>query len=597
MPNKGNTDGPGRSPDVVVGGDLNAGVLVKVKLPKEKPVQNFYMISPPIDCFYGRKYQMQDLSNALKNCKNKDTWTQSSVLIKGIGGIGKSDLVRMFVKKHKTIYKNVAWINSENEDAVIASFQELGAILKLCPPGGGSVDPKQLAHSIYRHVAQHVEFPLFVFDNAVVLRTEGDQFGIHDWLPTIQLDQYPQIIITSQSTEWETINMKNILLEPLEIPETVGFYKNYFKLTGRMLDEELQQQLEVLSALVQGLPLAMIMSASCMKFYPDRHSLDVLKHEIQASIDLFEAPGDDPLVRRIGKFMPAEYAHTMATVWKRSLDRIGEHEHGPVSFHLLYLLAYLPSTGAPEREVIKVDEIQAATEAQAGALQKPEDKVFCGKRTLKKFCLVAIFEHTFFKESLRVHRLVQKMVRSDPQRLTVVPKILRHIECRELYYESNLRPIYEAALNNKLTHGDVLPSYVMVTCDLLVNSNKFGDKFMACLKQWTPCSHERPYGKVVTPMEWDLLLLGQLADRINEEDELLNVNETIREAVAIGKKWRPCVDPDTRRVQYVVLDVLLVLSQKYSQQFAPLVEVSPLIYINKLHSPQKMELWNGLGNC
>ena len=45
MPNKaantGNSESPARSPDVVVRGDLNAGVLVKLDLPKEKPIQSF----------------------------------------------------------------------------------------------------------------------------------------------------------------------------------------------------------------------------------------------------------------------------------------------------------------------------------------------------------------------------------------------------------------------------------------------------------------------------------------------------------------------------------------------------------------------------
>ena len=154
--------------------------------------------------------------------------------------------------RNRSIYKNVAWTNSESKDATIANFQELSNILKLCPPGGGSVDPKQLAPGIYRHASQHVESPLLVFGNAVVLKTDGEQFGILDWLPTVQLDRYPQIITTSQSTEWKPLNMKKILLEPLE---TVDFCNNYFKLNGRVLDEELQQQLEVLSALVQGLPL------------------------------------------------------------------------------------------------------------------------------------------------------------------------------------------------------------------------------------------------------------------------------------------------------------------------------------------------------
>lgn len=98
---------------------------------------------------------------------------------------------------------------------------------------------------------------------------------------------------------------------------------------------------------------------------------------------------------------------------------------------------------------------------------------------------------------------------------------------------------------------------------------------MASLKQWTPSRHEPPSGKL-SPLSSRICFhwFSWSIEQTKKMSCWMSMNETMREAVAIGKKWRPCVDSDTCRMQYVILDVLLVLSQKYCNQLKPLEMVS-----------------------
>lgn len=76
--------------------------------------------------FTGRVDELNCLEAATINCQDiPDSKSSKIVAVFGLGGIGKTQLVRKFIEKHRTHYKNVIWINAETESSMVDDFTNL----------------------------------------------------------------------------------------------------------------------------------------------------------------------------------------------------------------------------------------------------------------------------------------------------------------------------------------------------------------------------------------------------------------------------------------------------------------------------------------
>ena len=75
--------------------------------------------------FTGRKDELQELHNQLNN--STTVITQTGTAISGLGGIGKSELAKVYALKYyeNDYYHHAIWIDAENEGSMRNSFHKL----------------------------------------------------------------------------------------------------------------------------------------------------------------------------------------------------------------------------------------------------------------------------------------------------------------------------------------------------------------------------------------------------------------------------------------------------------------------------------------
>lgn len=119
-------------------------------------------VQKPISSFTGRIDILNQMREKLHN-KQHDIALSHTLIICGLGGVGKTELVRQFIKLFGTsdFYNRVIWINSENDTAVEESFKRLAEKL------GIDIRGKNYVKNIIDEVFDYFEGlkVLFVYDN------------------------------------------------------------------------------------------------------------------------------------------------------------------------------------------------------------------------------------------------------------------------------------------------------------------------------------------------------------------------------------------------------------------------------------------------
>lgn len=151
-----------------------------------------------VKMFMGRDEELKVLHDRIR--KGRTIKEQTNVIC-GLPGVGKSELVREYIKKHSSRHENkILWINGKCRESMEGSFRELAEKLniaiKTCD--GKLEDMEKVVEEVYR------EFQptkcLFIFDDV------PNQKIIDPFMPKdIDFDgNLPFIIITSSNPNWET---------------------------------------------------------------------------------------------------------------------------------------------------------------------------------------------------------------------------------------------------------------------------------------------------------------------------------------------------------------------------------------------------------
>ncbi len=111
--------------------------------------------------FTGRDDLLQQLHDQLTQ-RQVATLTQPQA-IHGLGGIGKTQLAIEYAYRHRQDYQAVLWVNAANREALLGSFLELAALLKL--PERTEADHSRVVAATKAWFASHDSW-LVIFDNA-----------------------------------------------------------------------------------------------------------------------------------------------------------------------------------------------------------------------------------------------------------------------------------------------------------------------------------------------------------------------------------------------------------------------------------------------
>ena len=158
-----------------------------------------------IEQFVAREDELAEIHRTLRG-----DGTRRTVVLRGLGGIGKTQLTIAYAKRHKDNYSAVFWINIKDEDSLKQSFARIAKqILREHPSASQlrSVDIKENLDEVIDAVKEWLSLPnntrwLMIYDNydnpKFVGNTDPVAVDIQKYLPE---SHQGSVIITTRSSQ------------------------------------------------------------------------------------------------------------------------------------------------------------------------------------------------------------------------------------------------------------------------------------------------------------------------------------------------------------------------------------------------------------
>jgi len=313
--------------------------------------------------FFGRKDILADLAIAL-NSGELGAWKQA---LWGMGGVGKTQIAVEYAYLHRSEYRVIWWLRSEEPSTLLSDYSQLAQKLGI---GGELKDLNAVAGVVKGWLQQNPGW-LLIFDNA------QNPEQIKGFLPG---DGPGHVIITSRNQEWVRVARK-FPIKIFKRDESVQFI---LKRTGQ-LDEKTAW---MLAEELGDLPLALEQAASY---------IETTSTPLAVYLDMFRK-------RRAALWAeeekPIDYPDTVGTTWSLAMDNVRQ-EAGATD--LLNLCAFLAPDKIPFDLLIKSEN----TLPQAlSALANDRLAFNRAVKALRRYSLVESDD-----KALSIHRLVQAVTR------------------------------------------------------------------------------------------------------------------------------------------------------------------------------------------
>jgi hypothetical protein len=378
----------------LIGRQFNLNILPSTSL-QENSI--WFDVREPVESFTGRSRELENLHKVVQRNlgENKDKLTVISQVtsISGLGGIGKSEIARMYAREHRQDYDgNVIWINAASYGTLKESFRRIAKdklnILTKCMDGQEK-DIKSIVQEVYKHFSKRNS--LFIFDNAEKLRTEkeGDE-GIDRFLPNYLSvdDNKPYIIITSRNQNWGD-KTKVLLLDTFTKEEAIEFIKKELGIR----DDSQEKKILQFAITLQFFPLALQQAVAYIKQMDKELKYFEQKFGITHYLKKYEEKARELLNFDFPEDNNNCYTKTTFITWEVTLEKIKQNKYGQQALEVLETIAYFAPDNIPIN--IFLELVKGDTEKLGSILQLPT-------------------QYSMYKLEpgiINIHRLVQQILR------------------------------------------------------------------------------------------------------------------------------------------------------------------------------------------
>lgn len=161
--------------------------------------------APEIHEFIGREAELSAIKEAFKG----DDALRRTVILHGLGGIGKTQLAVSYATQHRNEYHAIFWLNGKDEDTLKQSF--ISAAQRLCDEHPSSTaikavleNPNQseITKAMLRWLGLRKNSGwLLIYDNVDDPKLPGSQSGAYDLKMYMPVSHHGHILITTRSSE------------------------------------------------------------------------------------------------------------------------------------------------------------------------------------------------------------------------------------------------------------------------------------------------------------------------------------------------------------------------------------------------------------
>jgi tetratricopeptide (TPR) repeat protein len=316
--------------------------------------------------FTGRDQALAKLHQAL-NAGQTAALTQA---IKGLGGVGKSQLALEYAFRHANEYDGIWWLHAEEPTTLARDYVDLAP--KLGVPV--VTDEGQMVRQVREQLSQRQRI-LLIFDNA----TEPSALA-----PYLPVHPARQVIVTTRAQTWPDAVAQDVHELPLDA--AIAFLQRRTGQTDQAAAKDVAQRLGCL-------PLALEQAAAyavrCQKKLADYATL-LGKH----GLDLLERGHSH------------RYEKTVGTTWALAFEKV--QANCPAAADLLHLCAFLAPEDIYLRDLAGASQHLPERLAKTVADELALDEA---KAALLGFSLIRSDG-----EAIAIHRLVQDVTRKrmDP---------------------------------------------------------------------------------------------------------------------------------------------------------------------------------------
>lgn len=305
---------------------------------ERKPI--YYGMKDPVILFTGRDNELKCLHEKLQN-KGRRVLIERMVAVTGLGGIGKTELVRKYAKEYAKHYdENIIWINSETHESLTMSFKELAVNelnILIDEKIGENMQERQIKSIVKNVYKRFIDVKsLFIFNNA------EEYTVIEKFLPTslYPYDERPYILITSRNRNWDLGCEGQIDVMELDVftqKEATMFIKDSIEIKDGLQKGDIEK----LTKRLQYLPLALRQAVAYInqedKTFKKRGS-----GRFKISDYLKKLDENTELLNKDYYKVGNRYSQTVLTTWTTTLEKIKvDQDHGKKAINILNVMAYL----------------------------------------------------------------------------------------------------------------------------------------------------------------------------------------------------------------------------------------------------------------
>jgi tetratricopeptide (TPR) repeat protein len=315
--------------------------------------------------FTGRDEYLSKLESELKS----GSYTALTQAIRGMGGIGKTQIALEYAYRYSTNYQAIWWIRAEDERTLAANYAAFA--IKANLPEKDAPEEQVVINAVQDWL-EHNQKWLLIFDNAV--RPE-------DVKPFLPKGASGHVLITSRHQAWEKL-CRSFSIDIWPRKESVEFLINRTRDKNRSSAHSVAEELGDLPLALE--QAAAFMNESGMGFDEYLELYQTRRNELWDE--------ENP---------PIDYPDTVGTTWSLAIEKV--QEEASAGALVLNLCAYL----AP-------DEILRSLISGASEYLPEELSVHVNDSLALNKGIKALNQYSLVKaqpDSLSVHRLVQVVAR------------------------------------------------------------------------------------------------------------------------------------------------------------------------------------------